>query len=145
MIKSRYYTVNVKLFCGCFSWVKIYTIQFFQSNSQVKAYFFLQILWNNKRRIFLFFADRLVCKYTEMTTTTLWKLFMQQWTTCVQAYFSLTTLPPPSFFLGGNEVSCHYIFCGLYIYTLCLFLCVLIFFKYIRVIILLLLFYFVPI
>ena len=82
--------------------------------------------------IFFFFADRLVCKYTEMTTTTLRKLFMQQWTTCVQAYFSLTTLPPPSFFLGGNEVSCHYIFCGLYIYTLCLFLCVSVFLKYIK-------------
>ena len=109
----------------------------FNFSSQIlrlKRTFFFKFYWiiKGEEGIFFFFADRLVCKYTEMTTTTLRKLFMQQWTTCVQAYFSLTTLPPPSFFLGGNEVSCHYIFCGLYIYTLCLFLCVSVFLKYIK-------------
>ena len=46
-----------------------------------------------KRRGIIFFFGQtcmFVCN-TEMTTT-LGKLFMQQWTTCVQAYFSLTAL-----------------------------------------------------
>ena len=66
------------------------------------------------------FLDRhLCCTNTEMTTT-LGKLFMQQWTTCVQAYFSLTALLLSR---RGNEVSCHYIFLD-YIYLVLSCVCI---------------------
>ena len=106
----------------------------FNFSSQIlrlKRTFFFKVYWiiKGEEGIFFFFADRLVCKYTEMTTTTLRKLFMQQWTTCVQAYFSLTTLPPSSFFLSRRKwsfVSLHFLWI-IYLHLVSLLVCISIF------------------